>query len=129
MKLKKKKILLLNSSLAGGGAESVCVSIANKFADEGWSVDLAVLNTNNETFFYRIIKGIKLITLNVTHARYAALPLIKYIFKNKPKIILVFNYELSVILVILRFLFRLDIKIIARNRKIYVQTVFVFKNK
>ena len=115
MKLKKKKILLLNSSLAGGGAESVCVSIANKFSDKGWSVDLAVLNTNNETFLYRIFKSVKLITLNVSHARYAALPLIKYIFKNKPKIILVFNYELSVMLVILRFLFRLDIKIIARN--------------
>ncbi len=115
MKFKQKKILLLNSSLAGGGSESVSVSIANKFAEKGWPVDLAVLNLNNATFLSRVSKGVKLISLNVNHTRYSALPLLKYIFKNKPKIILVFNYELTVMLVILRFIFRLNIKIIARN--------------
>ena len=39
-----KKVTLIISSLTGGGAESVCVSIANSFADSGWKVDLVVLN-------------------------------------------------------------------------------------
>ena len=53
--------------------------------------------------------------LNVDHARYSSLSLLKYINKNKIKTILVFNYELAVILVILRLMLRLKIKIISRN--------------
>ena len=43
------------------------------------------------------------------------MPLIKYIFKKQNKNFLVFNYELTVILVILRFILRIKIKIISRN--------------
>ena len=39
------------------------------------------------------------------------LPLLKYILKNKPDIIFVFNYELAVLLVILRTLWRLKQKL------------------
>ena len=60
-----------------------------------------------------------LIVLNVNHARYAAIPLLKYIFKKKPKKLLVFNYELSVMFVILRLIFRFNLKIIARNINTY----------
>ena len=39
------------SSLSGGGAESVCISIANSFANNGWNVDLVILNLNDDAFF------------------------------------------------------------------------------
>ena len=32
------------SSLTGGGAENVCINIANSFVHNGWQVDLVVLN-------------------------------------------------------------------------------------
>ena len=41
-----KKITLMISSLSGGGAEGVCVNIANSFAKRGWQVDLVILNLN-----------------------------------------------------------------------------------
>lgn len=115
MNTSKKKIVLLSSSLAGGGSESVCVSIANSFADKGWQVDLVVLNLKNETYLNRLSKNINLVVLNVNHARYCFLPLLKYIYKENPKIALVFNYELSAILVMLRLSLKLKIKIISRN--------------
>jgi glycosyltransferase involved in cell wall biosynthesis len=115
MKIYKKKIVLLNSSLAGGGAEGVCASIANSFAKKGWLVDLVLLNLNNEVYLNRLSSNVNLVLLNVDRARYSFLPLLKYLNKNKPKTILVFNYELSIILVILRFIFRIKINIIARN--------------
>lgn len=115
MKIDKDKIVLLINSLAGGGAEGVCVSIANSFADKGYQVDLVILNLNNEAYLDRLSKNVNLIVLNVNHARYSSPSLLRYIYKNKPKKILVFNYELSVMLVILRFLFRIKIKIISRN--------------
>ena len=57
----------------------------------------------------------KLVVLNVNHARYSFLPLLKYIYRSKVKTFLVFNYELTVILVILRIILRLKIKIVSRN--------------
>ena len=42
----EKKITFLISTLSGGGAEGVCVGIANSFSENGWKVDLVVLNLN-----------------------------------------------------------------------------------
>ncbi len=111
----KKKITFLISTLSGGGAEGVCVGIANSFADNGWKVDLVVLNLKNEAYLNRISDKVNLVVLNVNHARYSGISLLNYIYKNNIKTVLVFNYELSVVLVILRILLRLKIKIISRN--------------
>ena len=110
-----KKITLLISSLAGGGSESVCVTLANSFVDDGWKVNLIVLNINNEVYLNHLSKKVNLVILNKRHARYSFFSLLNYIFKNKPKIFLVFNYELTVMLVILRAIFNFKIKIISRN--------------
>ena len=111
----EKKITLLISTLSGGGAEGVCVGIANSFAERGWLVNLVVLNLKNEAYVDRLSDKVNLFVLNVSHARYSGLALFRFIKKTKIKRILVFNYELSVVLVILRFLLKLEIKIISRN--------------
>lgn len=110
-----KKIVLLSSSLAGGGAEGVCVNIANNLALRGWQVDLLVLNLNKAVYLNRISEDVNLINIDKSHTRYSSISLLNYIFKNKPKVFLVFSYELSVMLVILKIIFRLDTKIISRN--------------
>ena len=56
-----------------------------------------------------------MIDLNVNHVRYSIIPLLRYIYKFKSKKYLVFNHELSVLLVILRFLLKLKINIVSRN--------------
>ena len=38
-------------------------------------------------------KKVNLITLSTNHARYSSISLLKYIYKNKPKILLVFSYD------------------------------------
>ena len=60
-----KRVTLIISSLSGGGAEGVCVNIANSLSDNGWQVDLVVLNLNNEVYLDRISNKINLIVLNV----------------------------------------------------------------
>lgn len=108
-------ITLLISSLGGGGAEKVCVNIANRFADSGWKVDLVVLNLMDKSFLADVSKKINLVVLNVNQIRHSSIPLANYIFKNKTKVVLVFNHELAVILAIVRILLRLKIIIISRN--------------
>lgn len=109
------KITLLISSLVGGGAEGVCVNVANGLAEFGWQVDLVILHTNNAAYLERVSPKVNLVVLGVNHARNALLPLLRYIRKHKPAKLLVFNYELAVIAVMLRSVFRFTTKIIARN--------------
>ena len=113
--MKKKKITLIISSLTGGGAENICITIANSFAQNGWTVDLIVLNLKDEVYRNRISDKVNLVVLNVNRSVYSILHLLRYLVKNQIKTILVFNHEIAVILIILRFLFRLNIKIISRN--------------
>ena len=122
-----KKITLIISSLTGGGAEAICLSIANSFANNGWHVDLVVLNLNNEAYFDRISSNVNLVVLNVNHARYSFIPLLKYFFKNQVKTVLVFNHELAVILLIMRLLLRLKIRIISRNISVLSIKIKQFK--
>ena len=103
------------SSLSGGGAENVCISIANSFANNNWTVDLVILNLNDDVFSNRLSNKINLTVLNVKHARSSIIPLLKYIYQKRVNNVLVFNYELSVILVILRTILKLKINIITRN--------------
>jgi len=113
--VENKKVKFLISSLAGGGAEGVCVNVANGLAEQCWQVDLVVLHLNNAAYHDRVSDKVNLVALGVNHARYAGLPLLKYVRNQKPETVLVFNYELAVMLVMLRSLFRFKTRIIARN--------------
>lgn len=124
-----KKVTLVISSLTGGGAEGVCVNIANTFADNGWKVDLVVMNLKNEVHLDRISSNVNLVVLNVNRARYSFVPLIKYLYKKKAKTILVFNHELAVILIILRSILRFNFKIISRNISVLSIKIKEIKNK
>ena len=112
---KKNNIVFFISSLGGGGAEGVCVSLANAMAKRGWQVNLLVLNLNNALHQTTLDPLVNLVSLNVQHTRNAIFPLKRYIRNNKPDKFLVFNYELAVLLVLLRGWLNSDYKIIARN--------------
>lgn len=113
--MKNKKITFLISSLVGGGAEGVCVNIANALAQDNWQVDLVVLNLKNAAYKERVSSKVNLVNLNVSNARYSFKPIKKYIKENKVEKVLVFNYELAVMLVLIRKLSFVKFKIIARN--------------
>ncbi len=105
----------MSDSLRGGGAQRVCVNIANGLIELGWKVDLVILNLNDQNYLDQLSKKVNLVELNVNHVRYSPVSLLKYIYKKKPNLFLVFNYELTVILILLRKLLNLKFKIITRN--------------
>ena len=55
----EKKITLMISSLTGGGAECMYNYCFNSFANNGWHVDLVVLNLKMKLYLGRV--SIKLI--------------------------------------------------------------------
>lgn len=113
--MKKKKITFLISSLAGGGAEGVCVNIANGLARKGWEVDLVVFSLRNQAYLDRVSSEVSLINLNVKKARYSWLKVLKYLSGHRPKHLLAFEHETSIILVIIRLFSFLNFKITTRN--------------
>ncbi len=127
--IQNKKITFIISSLTGGGAENVCINLANIFAKNGWKVDLLILNLKNDTYLNLISKKVNLVILNVNYARSSILSLIKYIFKNKPKIILTFNYEMTVIIVLLRLILKLNLIIISRNINMFTTRIKELKKE
>lgn len=111
----KKEATFLIGSLGGGGAEGVCINIANGLADQGWQINLLVLNLNNAPYINRVSDKVNLISLNINHARHSFNSIKKYIKLEKPEKIIVFTYDLSVVLVMVRMATRGKFKIIARN--------------
>lgn len=102
-------------SLAGGGAEGVCVNIANGLVNKGWKIELIVLHLNDAVNKDKLDNRVKVTALGVRHARYSLWKLNDYFKKTKPKVVLVFSYELAVLTVLLRSVFRYQFKILARN--------------
>ena len=106
---------MLISSFSGGGAEGVFVSVANGLAERGWGVTLIVLNVINQAKIEKIAAGVDVRILNINHARHVFIYLALYLQKTKIRQILVFNYELAIILVLIKRFFGFETKIIARN--------------
>jgi glycosyltransferase involved in cell wall biosynthesis len=111
----ENKVLILISSLGGGGAEAVCINVANGLAETGWQVDLVILNLSNATYLERLSSNVNLKVLGVSQARYATVSLLKELLRLKTSKILVFDFELTIILVLIRLFINQKITIISRN--------------
>lgn len=103
------------TSFRCGGTERICVTLANTLIDCGWDIDIIVLNLNNSVLQTELNNKINLTVFNVNHTRKVFLKLIKYLIIHKPKKILAFNHQFSVILIIIRAIFSFKFQIIARN--------------
>lgn len=109
------KCSLLISSLGGGGAEGVCVTVANGLAERGWQIELVVLHLNDAVHLARVSDKVKLVNLNVPQARYVFKPLKQYLRAAAPDKVLAFNYELTMATVLLRGFYRFKFDLVARN--------------
>ena len=101
--------------MQGGGAERVAVTIANALSHRGYEINFVVLNLVDSVHQDILEKEINLVNLRVRHARNSFLPILQFMNKMKPEIVLVFNHELAVLVSILRMLFQKRFILIARN--------------
>lgn len=111
----KKSVTFAISTLGGGGAEGVCVNIANNLVERGWHVTLVVLNLDDAVHTNRLNVGIELIVIGAKNARYAFIPLFKCLKKLNPEIVIAFNYELTIVLEMLKNFCTLNYLLFTRN--------------
>lgn len=110
-----RKITLVIGGLRGGGAEKVCVTLANGLAERGYEVDLVVLSLSGAIRDKELTAEANLINLGVGHARYSALALWRYLRSAHPDTVLSFNRQISVVIGLLRKSTGINFKLISRN--------------
>jgi glycosyltransferase involved in cell wall biosynthesis len=110
-----EKLIIFIGSLRGGGAERVCVTLSNELASKGAEIDLVVLNLDRAIWHTELSDKVNLVNLKVAHTRGAFFAYKKYLKKVDPKIILSFNSQISVVLIVLRLMFRLKFTLFSRN--------------
>nr|WP_163503419.1 glycosyltransferase [Halomonas socia] len=115
MDVNNREVTFFITALEGGGAEAVCVNVANGLAERGWNVTLVVLHLNKAAYLDRISPLVRLNVLEVEYVRHAFFALHNYLRRNGVKNAVVFNYELTVMMVMVRSVGFYKFRLIARN--------------
>lgn len=76
-----KKVLFIVNSLSNGGAERVCINMANEFINQNYDVDFIVLNISDKNS-YDINPKINILNLNI-NSKFKLFKLIKMFFQIK----------------------------------------------
>lgn len=92
------KLYMYISDLGPGGAERVCVTLANELAARSHEVHIVILNTEQDVYSHTLDSRIQVHSLDVPRIRYAILPIIKLLRKEKAERILVFGDQMGIIL-------------------------------
>lgn len=92
---KIKKICILSSGLAVGGAERFAINLATSITDQNIEVDLIIINKKKNSL--KVNNKINVIDLNISRSRYAILKIINYVYTNKPNLFISTQNYLNII--------------------------------
>lgn len=110
----KKKILFIVPSMRGGGAERIMSVILN-FLDKKKFEPILVLLKKEGPYLEDLPNDIQVIDLNVTHARYSIMKIIRIIKKIKPDTVFSTLGYLNILIAIVRPFLSKNIVFIARE--------------
>lgn len=108
------KIHIFIARMGIGGAERVCVNLANEFVRKGNEVHIVVLNLKNDVNTHLLDKRVQVHSLEVSRLRYSFPAMLRYVKKFRPPFLLVFGNEMAVILNKLKKLHLIKTPIIVR---------------
>ena len=108
------KIHIFIARMGIGGAERVCVNLANEFARKGHEVHIVVLNLENDVNTHLLDKSVQVHSLGVSRLRYSFFAMLRYVKKFKPPFLFVFGNEMAVILNKLKKLHLIHTPVIVR---------------
>lgn len=97
-----------------GGAERVCVNLANEFVEKGNEVHIVVLNLENDVNTHLLDKKVQVHSLGVSRLRYSPIAMLRYVKKYRPPFLFVFGNEMAVILNKLRKVHLINTPLIVR---------------
>ncbi|WP_282132325.1 glycosyltransferase [Cellulophaga baltica] len=130
----KKEILLIIPSLTGGGAEKVFLKLCKYLDKNKYNITLCLLKKEGE--FVTLLNaedGYRVHNLNISRVRYAIFPLLAYIRKLKPNVVVSTLGHLNALLAVLIPFLPKKTTIVAREANIVSKkqynyiTMFLYK--
>ncbi len=97
-----KHITAFIGSLGGGGAQGVFLTVMNRYARMGYTVDAIVGTLSNDVHSNELDSSINIIDLGVHSAKESLPKLVQYIRRNKIELAFAFSPELAVNVIIAR---------------------------
>lgn len=104
-------IALFIPSLGGGGAERVMLILANTLAEKGYSVDLILVKAKG-SFLKDISKNVRIINLNSSRTLFSIMPLVNYLKREKPKVVMSAMHYVNVVLLISKKISKVRFKLV-----------------
>lgn len=112
-----KKLAIFLPTLMGGGAEKVMVTLANEFIERGVDVDL-VLAKAEGPYLSEINQRIRVVDLNSKRQFFCLIPLLKYLRKERPSVMLSALSTANIVAVVARLLSRTSFRLVISERAV-----------
>jgi len=111
---KNSQIAFFIPNLECGGAEKMVINLANYFCKKNIKIDLILIQKKGD-FLKNVSKNIRIINLNSNRAFYSIYPLIKYLRKNRPKVLISTLNHVNIVALISVFISFTKTKIFIRS--------------
>lgn len=120
---KDKKVALFIPSLKGGGAERAMLNLANEFSKkDAFKVDL-ILSMKEGTYLAEVNDKVNIVDLKAINVPRSLFPLIKYLRKEKPNVLISTLAHASVVSVLANILSGAKAKIVIRMANTFSQVL------
>ncbi|HAT4141228.1 TPA: glycosyltransferase family 4 protein [Clostridium perfringens] len=111
-----KRIDIFIHSLKGGGAERVCVTLANEFVKKGIKTRIIMLYSEGAKYTENLSDLVELISLNNKKNTFECLKNLNRYLKNENlDKVFVFNNNIAIIMMIFKKIYKYRYKVISRN--------------
>lgn len=98
--------------LRGGGAERVCINLANEFVERGLKVDMVLMRNEGE-LASSLDRRVRVIDLDAPRPRHVLGPLVRYLRQARPEAVLANMWPLTILAVLARSLSRVRCRLVA----------------
>lgn len=112
---RKARVSIFLPSLNGGGAERVMVTLANAFYDRGYAVDL-VLGLAAGPYLQNVDSNVRVVNLNAERVSNSLFPLVSYLRREQPVVVLSAMTHANVIAILARLLARSRARLVISER-------------
>jgi glycosyltransferase involved in cell wall biosynthesis len=111
------RIALFHPCLMAGGIQRVFVNLARGFVERGLAVDM-VQATPDDEFRHAVPEGVRLIDLNASRALSSLFPLVRYMWRERPQVVISGATQTNIVAVWAKCLVRIPVKVVLTEHNI-----------
>lgn len=100
---RRPHVAILLPDLQGGGAERVCINLANAFVGRGWKVDMVLMRAHGELMTL-LDSRVRTVDFQAGRVRNVVVPLVRYLRRERPASLLANMWPLTALSILAKLL-------------------------